>query len=54
MNYAEKHANIISGALSHGNAHVLRCIKQDSSSQHKVTQRATVSKSALVRQLQEI
>ena len=48
----KKHADILLGALSHGHAHVLRYLKQDYPSPHKVTQRDTVSKSALVRQIQ--
>ena len=47
-------ANIVSVALSHGHPFVPRCIKKAYSNKHKVIQRATVSKSALMRQIQWI
>ena len=48
----KNNADIISGALSHAHPYVLRCIKQVYPNKYKVTQRATVSKSAVVRQIQ--
>ena len=50
----KKHANTISDALSHSHPHVLRCIKQVYLNKYKVTPIATVSNSAVVRQIQQI
>ena len=52
--HTEKHADLLSGALSHGHAHVLRYLKWDNPSQHKVIERAIVSKSALMHEIQQI